>query len=352
MTATAVKRGGAKVQATLPVRARRGGELTAKDRVIRGVLLIAAVVPTAAIAFLAYQMVSEAIPAIRFSGGHFFATRTFNLGNQYGNVETRSGVHALSGAQFGILSMLFGTLVSSLIALLIALPVSVAGAILLVEKLPARLQSPLGVFLELLAGIPSVIFGLWGVYTIGPLLHRTLFRWLSDLGIPWFTGNSTTNPQGLATASVILAVMIVPIIASITRELVRSVPVVSKEGAVALGLTPMETVRFVTLPYVKTGIAAAAVLGWARALGETIAVLLISGDQLVVPRSVFDPFTSMAAAIAQLLDTALQDPTRMDVHALGYVGLVLLAVTLITNFGGRLLTRRFSDAGLPVGRGV
>jgi phosphate transport system permease protein len=97
---------------------------------------------------------------------------------------------------------------------------------------------------------------------------------------------------------------------------------------------------------------AAAVLGWARALGETIAVLIISGNQLTIPHSVFDPFTTMAASIAQLLDGALQDPTRMDLHALAEVGLVLLAVTLITNFGGRLLTRRFSDAGLPVGRGV
>lgn len=352
MTATTAERPGRARIFSSPARARARSELTTADRVIRAVLLVAAIVPTAALAFLAYQMVAEAIPAIRFSGGHFFATRTFNLGNQYGNIQVKNGEHAMSGAQFGILAMLFGTLVSSVFALLIAVPVSVAGAILLVEKLPARMQYGLGVFLEMLAGIPSVIFGLWGVYTLGPLLHRTVFQWISDLGIPWFTGNSPTNPQGLATASVILAVMIVPIIASMTRELVRSVPVASKEGAVALGLTSTETVRYVTIPYVRTGIAAAAVLGWARALGETIAVLLISGNQLNIPKNVFNPFTTMAAGIAQLLDTALQDPTRMAVHALAYVGLVLLGVTLLTNFGGRLLTRRFSDAGLPIGRGV
>ena len=207
-------------------------------------------------------------------------------------------------------------------------------------------------FLELLAGIPSVVFGLWGVYSLGPLLHRTVFRWISAAGIPWFDGNSTTNPQGLATASVILAAMIVPIIASITRELVKSVPQVSKEGAVAMGMTSAEVVRYVTIPFVRTGIMAAAVLGWARALGETIAVLIISGNTVAIPHSVFDPFTTMAASIAQLIDSALQDPTHMDLHALSYVGLVLLVVTLVTNFGGRLLTRRFSDAGLPVGRGV
>jgi len=234
----------------------------------------------------------------------------------------------------------------------LAIPVSVAGAILLVEKLPARLQGPLGVFLELLAGIPSVIFGLWGVYTLGPLMSRTVFKWLAALHIPWLRG-PTGSGQGLLSASVVLAVMIIPIIASITRELVRAVPVVSKEGAVALGLTSSETVRFVTIPYVRTGIIAASILGWARALGETIAVLIISGNALgAYPHSIFDAFSTMASTIAALLDSALTDSTHMAVDSLAEVGLVLLAVTMITNFGGRLLTRRFSDAGLPVGRGV
>ena len=318
---------------------------------MRAVLLVAGVVPTAALAFLTYQMVRQAIPAVRFNGWHFFQTQTFDLGNQYGNPQVRHGEHALPKAQFGVLAMLFGTLVSSLIALVLAVPVAVGGAMVLVEKLPERLQGPLGIFLELLAGIPSVVFGLWGVYTLGPLLHRTVFRWISDLGIPWFK-LTTGNGQGLATASVVLAVMIIPIIASITRELVRAVPVVAKEGAVALALTSSESVRYVTMPYIRTGVVAAAILGWARALGETIAVLLISGNKLGIPHSVFDPFTTMAAGIAALLDGALQDSTGMDIHALAEVGLVLLVVTMVTNFGGRLLSRRFSDAGLPVGRGV
>ena len=352
MTATTERRRAPGAPGALSARARRRSELTGKDRVVRSVLVVAGIIPTAALAFLTYQMIRQAIPAIKFSGSGFFTSKGFNLGNQYGNPTVHNGEQALPKAQFGVVAMLFGTVVSSIIALIIAVPVSVGGAILLVEKLPARFQNILGVFLELLAGIPSVIFGLWGVYTLGPLLHRTVFRWMSAIGIPWFDGNSTSNPQGLATASVILAAMIVPIIASITRELVRGVPAVSKEGAIALGFTPAETVRYVTVPFIRTGIMAAAVLGWARALGETIAVLIISGNAVTIPHSVFDPFTTMAASIAQLLDSALQDPTHMDVHALAYVGLVLLGVTLITNFGGRLLTRRFSDAGLPIGRGV
>lgn len=351
MTATVERPRDATGSQTLSPRARRLSELTTKDRIIRVLLAVAGIVPTAALAFLAYQMVKQAIPAIRFSGWHFFTTKQFDIGHQYGNPIVKNGERALPAASFGILPQLFGTLVSSLIALVLAVPVSVAGAILLVEKLPRRVQGGLGIFLELLAGIPSVIFGLWGVYTFGPLMSRTVYKWISDLGIPWFKG-PTGNGQGLLTASLVLAVMIVPIIASITRELVRAVPTVSKEGAVALGLTPAETVRFVTVPYIRTGIIAAAVLGWARALGETIAVLLISSNAITYPHSIFDPFSTMSSTIAALLDGALQDSTGMALHALAEVGLVLLAVTLVTNFAGRLIANRFSDTGLPVGRGV
>jgi phosphate transport system permease protein len=340
----------------IPLRSGRTiqlSELTKRDRVVRGFLLIAAIIPTFALGFLAYQMFKSAYPAIVFNGWHFFTTKKFDLGNQYSSsVQVRHGYKAPAGAQYGVLTLLFGTVVSSLIALVLAIPVSVFGAILLVEKLPRLLQGTLGIFLELLAGIPSVIYGLWGVYVLGPLLSRTVFKWIAALDIPWFR-SPTGAGEGLLSASIVLAVMIIPIIASITRELVRGVPAISKEGAVALGLTPSETVRSVTIPYIRTGVIAASILGWARALGETIAVLIISGNALgVYPHSIFDAFTSMAAAIAALLDSALTDTTHMATAALAEVGLVLLAFTLITNFAGRLVARRFSDAGLPVGRGV
>jgi phosphate transport system permease protein len=336
----------------LSARARRMSELTRRDRAVRAGLAVAAVIPTAALAFLVYEMVKSAYPAIVFNGSHFFTSKNFTMGNLYGTVEVKHGYRAAHGASFGVLPLLFGTVVSSLIALVLAVPVAVGGAVLLVEKMPERLQGVLGVFLELLAGIPSIVFGLWGVYTFGPLLARTVFRWIADLGIPWLDG-PTGAGQGLLTASVVLAVMIIPIVASVTRELVRAVPATSKEGAYALGLTPAETFRFVTVPYVRTGLVAAAILGWARALGETIAVLVISGNALnIYPHSIFAPFSTMSATIAAFLDSALTDSTGMALHALAEVGLVLLALTLLTNFAGRLVARRFSDAGLPVGRGV
>ncbi len=323
------------------------------DTVIRVALAVLAFVPAVALVFLAYQMFRQAYPAIVFNGWRFFTTTNFNGGNQFatGALQVHHGYKALPGATFGVLLMLFGTLVSSLIALVIAVPVSVGGAVFLVERLPLRLQSPLGIFLELLAGIPSVVWGLWGYLTFGPFVADHVYPTIVELHIPWFGG--PIQAQNVLTTSLVLAVMIIPIIASTTRELIRSVPEVTKEGAVALGLTRSESVRLVTLPFVRTGILAASLLGWARALGETIAVLLISGTALSgYPHSIFSSFTTIAASIAQILDSALTDPTRMALHSLAELGLVLLVITLITNFAGRLVSRRLAGPGLPVGRGI
>lgn len=353
MTVTAEHLPGPPALNRLAARLRGSGELTGRDLVVRAVLVVVAVIPSAALAFLAYQMIKSAYPAIVFNGWRFFTTKTFTMGNLYSPAtEVHHGYVAAHGASYGVLPLLFGTVVSSLIALLIAVPISVGGAILLVERLPRRVQGTLGIFLELLAGIPSVIFGLWGVYTFGPLMSRTLYKWIAALHIPWLKG-ATGAGEGLLTASLVLAVMIIPIIASTTRELVRSVPQISKEGAVALGMTSSESVRIVTIPFVRTGILAASILGLARALGETIAVLLISGNALnIYPHNIFAPFSTMAGTIAAILDGALTDSTGMAVHALAEVGLVLLVVTLLANLGGRVLASRFSSVGLPVGRGV
>lgn len=307
-----------------------------------------------ALVFLAYELIRQAYPSILFNGTSFFTTKVFSPGSAYATgVEVHNGYKAVKGAHFGILTLMWGTLVSSLIALAIAVPVSVGGAILLVERLPRRLQGPLGVFLELLAGIPSVVFGLWGLATLGPVLARDVYKPVASLGIPWFDRAIAPTGQGLLTASLVLCVMIIPIIAATTRELIRSVPQTTREGAVALGLTRSESVRLVTVPFIRTGVLAAALLGWGRALGETIAVLLISGYNLNgYPQSIFAAFTTMAATIAGFLDGAIQDPTGMAVHALAEVGLVLLFVTVVTNFAGRLITRRLATPGLPIGRGV
>jgi phosphate transport system permease protein len=340
VTATIEKPSGPAEQPAQSAADRQRSELTRTDRVIRSVLMVAGIIPAAALVFLAYQMVRQAWPAFSANGLHFFTSTTFNLGN--------GGYGHSHAASFGVLALLFGTVVSSVIALVIAVPVSVGGALLLVERLPQRLQNPLGVFLELLAGIPSVVYGLWGYFTLGPFFSHNIFQWLSDLGIPWLNGSPEAH--GLLTASIVLAVMIIPIIASTTRELIRSVPPMTKEGAVALGLTSAESIRFVTIPYIRTGVVAASILGWARALGETIAVLIISNGQVVIPHHVYDPFSTMAAEIASDVDDAFTQPALL--HTLAEIGLVLLVITMLTNFGGRLLTRRFTGVALPVGAGL
>ena len=312
-------------------------------------LAIAALAPTGALVFLAYRMVRTAWPAIQFNGWQFFTTKTFTLGNLYATGATQ----APPGAHYGVLTLLAGTAISSGLALLFALPVAVGGALVLAEKIPGRLQDGLGVFLELLAGIPSVIFGLWGIYALGPFLSRTVYPAIASLHIPWLSGPVGAG-QGLLTGSLVLAVMIIPIIAAITRDLIRSVPPDTREAAHALGLTQLETVRIVVFPFIRTGVVAAALLGLARALGETIAILIISGNALnIYPGNIYSPFSTMAGTIAAFLDGALTDSTGLAVSSLAEVGIVLLLLTVVTNVGGRWIALRVGGgAGLPVGRGA
>ena len=354
MALTRVRVGGKPAADPLP-RHSTASELTVGDRVLQAVAAVAAFVPGGLVVFLAVIMIVTALPAIIFNGLHFFTGTTFTLGNLYAvTTITQNGQTAAHGAEFGALTFIVGTLATSILALVLAIPISVGGVLMLTEWVPQRLQSYLSVFLEVLAGIPSVVFGLWGLTVFGPIMAQHVYPTLSRIGdvIPWFKGPVGAG-QGLLTASLVLGIMIIPIIASTTRDLLRGVPILAKEGAIALGMTRYETVRVVTIPYVRTGILAASLLGWGRALGETIAVLIISGNALnVLPHSIFSPTSTIASTIAALLDAALGDFTNMSVHALAELGLLLLIISLLTNFAGRLVVRRVSTGALPVGRGI
>jgi phosphate transport system permease protein len=327
-------------------------ELTAGDRVLRVVSGVASAVPTFLLGVIAVVMFITALPSIVFSGLSFFTGSVFNFGNLYATTTiTHNGVQAPPHAVYGVLPLIVGTLSTSIIALVLAVPISVGGVLMLSEIIPRRIADSMAVFLELLAGIPSVVFGLWGVAVFGPFLSAHVFPALTAIGhvIPFFKG-PVGEGQGLLTASLVLTVMIIPIVASTTRELLRRVPILAKEGALALGMTRYETVRVVTIPY--TGIVAASLLGWARALGETIAVLLIIGDIYSLPSNVYGNTSTIAAWIASTLDGAFGDTTGSGIHALAELGLLLLAISLITNFAGRLVVRKVSGGVLPVGRGV
>jgi phosphate transport system permease protein len=314
-----------------------------------------AVVPVLMLGFVLVTLVIQAIPAIEFSGWHIFTGTTWNFGSQYATPVTTNGLTHLAGEKFGALPEILGTLVTSAIALIIGVPVSIGAALVIVERLPRRVANVIGMFIELLAGIPSVIIGLWGALTFGPFLAHHISPWIAshapDVPVLSFFRGDPGNGEGLLTSGLILAIMVIPIIASTSRDLIRGVPLLPREGAIALGMSDSQAARKVTLPWIGAGLVGAAVLGLGRALGETIAVAMVCGVALgSLPSNLYGAMITIAANIVQNLDTAITD--RMDVSAFAELALILMVITLTANVVARLLVRRVSGTALPVGRGL
>ena len=338
------------------------GSVGSAERWWRRGLGTVAGLPLLALVLLLAALVWKAMPAIRFNGFGFFGRSVWDLGGTYSPIVTTGGLRHPQGASYGVWPLVVGTLQSSLIALILAVPVGVGTALIVVEKLPARLSSAAGFFLEVLAGIPSVVYGLWGALTLGPFLAHHIAQPVADVmpNVPvldFFRGegpnNSTGNGQGLLTSGVVLAIMILPIIAATTRDLLRQVPRATVDGAVALGMTDAEASRAVTLRWVRSGVVGASVLGLGRALGETVAVAMVSGVILGrTTSSLYGAMTTIAATIVTQLDAAFNDVSGMAISVMAELGLVLLVITLAANIGARLLVRRVSTTALPVGRGV
>jgi phosphate transport system permease protein len=278
------------------------------------------------IALIGFQLFEGARPSIHKFGWHFLVTS---------NWDPVNGV-------FGALPYIFGTLVTSFIALLIAVPLSVATAVFLTELAPLWLRQPLIMFIELLAAIPSVILGFWGFYVMVPWLHAHVYPLLrSSLGfLPFFQGPD--HGPCILSAGIILAVMIIPIITSVSREILRSVPGLQREAAYALGATRWEVTRIAVLSYAKRGLFGAVILGLGRALGETMAVTMLIGNAPYIGWSVFAPGQTLASVIANEF-TEASDPLYSS--ALFHVALVLLGVTLLVNALARLLLVTFAGPG-------
>jgi len=243
--------------------------------------------------------------------------------------------------RYGALPFVYGTLVTSAIAIVVALPVGVGLALFLSEMGPKRLRPPVAFAIEVLAAIPSVIYGLWGLFVLVPWLRSSVQPFLQQtLGfLPIFKG----PPIGLGymAAGVILALMILPTIASVTIEVLKTVPPALKEGALALGATRWESIRISVLPYARPGIIGASLLGLGRALGETMAVTMVIGNSPEIHASLFAPGYSLPAVIANEFAEATGD---VHVGALAALGLVLFGITLVLNGMARLLVE-------TVGRG-
>lgn len=250
-------------------------------------------------------------------------------------------------ADFGALPFIYGTLVSSLLALLLAVPPSIGVAIFLVELCPGWLRGPVAFLSELLAAIPSVVYGLWGIFILAPWMQLTVQPFLkSTLGfLPLFQGPA--YGVGMLTAGIILAIMVIPFVSSVTREVLAKVPKAQREAALALGATRWEMIRMAVLPLGWSGIIGACMLGLGRALGETMAVTMVIGNRPEIALSLFAPSYTMASVVANEFTEATDD---LYLSALIEIGLVLFIITLVVNILARLLVWRVSRgtaAGAP-----
>ena len=251
------------------------------------------------------------------------------------------------GEQFGAWPFIFGTLYSSLVALVLAVPLGIGTAVYLTELAPIPLRQPIVSVIEMLAAVPSVILGLWGVFVLIPFLREHVTPWLAKfLGfLPFFSG-PFYGPSFLA-AGIILAIMILPIITSVSREILRSVPDLQREAAYALGATRWEVTRIAVLSYAKRGLFGAVVLGLGRALGETMAVTMVIGNNAQVVASLFQPGDTLASVIANQFVEAVSD---MYKSGLIEIGLVLFGVTILFNILAQLLIA--ATAGPKTARAV
>ncbi|HEY0759438.1 MAG TPA: phosphate ABC transporter permease subunit PstC [Acidisarcina sp.] len=303
-----------------PIRAflLKRGSSTGTDRAFGGLMTICAMSIFAIVLLIATELITRSHLSIsRFGLGFFF----------------RQAWDPVSG-DYGAIPFIYGTLVSSLLALLIAVPLAVGLAVFLTEMCPRFLRGPLAFITELLAAIPSVVYGLWAVFVLVPLLREHVDPILTKL-FGWTTLFSGPNYGiGMLAAGVILAIMVLPIISSLTREVMMAVPHSQREAVLALGATRWEMIRMGVLRNARIGIVGSIILGLGRALGETMAVTMVIGNRPEIARSLFAPGYTMASVIASEFSEASDD---LYLSALIEIGLVLFIVTIIVNALARVL---------------
>jgi phosphate ABC transporter permease protein PstC len=291
------------------------------DRALKYGLTALAVLILALIVYFFIRLIGQARPAFAKEGViHFIFGNDWNVGAEH----------------FGALPLLVGTLITSVLALLIGVPVAVAAAVYATELCPRRARTPLTLLVELLAAVPSVVYGLWGIFFLAPKL-RGAEQFLADRlsFIPFVGGGLVTIPNYFITG-LVLAIMILPIVSAIAREVMATVPADHKEAALGLGATRWEMIRMAVLPYCRSGIVGGAMLGLGRAIGETIAVTILIGNAPELGHKLFGQGYSLAASIANEFGEA------QGVHrsALFAAGLVLFVLTLLVNGIARLLVVR------------
>jgi len=293
------------------------------DRVFSNITLVFALLVVATLVGMIVILNIDAMPSIRKFGGSFLGSTAWN---------------AVSG-NFGALPAMFGTLLTSFIALVIAVPISIGAAVFLAELAPPWIRGPASFLVEMLAAIPSVIIGLWGLIVMVPYL-AVPEKWLArNVGfVPFFRGPVFGGVSFLA-AGIILAIMIVPIIAAVSRDAIRSVPQSQKEAMLALGATRWETIRKAVIPYCRSGLIGGTILGLGRAMGETMAVTMVIGNKYWITPSLVSPGTTVASKIAAEFAEA---DTALLLSSLVELALVLFGVTLVVNVIARVLVWRLT----------
>ena len=298
--------------ASLSVRRTTLKRARATDRSFRRLTQVAALVVMVMFIGIVWALVKGALPAINAFGFSFIWTQAWNP----------------VGEKFGAAAPIYGTLVTSIIAMLIAVPVGIGIGIFLTELCPRGLRRPIGIAVELLAGIPSIIYGIWGLFVLAPVLQHTLQPWAIEAfaGIPVLENLFAGPPYGIGifTAGLILAIMTLPFISAITRDVFETVPHVLKESAYALGSTKWEVLWNVVLPYARGGVVGGIMLALGRALGETMAVTFVIGNANRITTSLFAPGTTISASIANEFTEAVGD---LYYSSLIELGLILFFVT-------------------------
>ena len=292
-----------------------------QDRLFKWVTWLFALVILGLSAGLLYQLAASSRLSFRTFGFHFLTSRDWDPIRQL----------------FGALPFIWGTLFSAGIALLIALPVSLGIAVFLAELSPGWLRQPVSLIIELLAAIPSVIYGIWGLFVLAPAMQHFVEPFLAKyLGfLPFFRGYHLG--VGMLAAGIILAIMITPTISSISREVLATVPDHQKEAGLALGMTRWEVIRKVMIPYGRSGVTGAVLLGYGRALGETMAVTMVIGNTPTLSLSLFQPSYTIAGVIANEFTEATY---QLYLSSLVELGLILFVITLSINILARLLLRK------------
>ncbi len=308
----------------LPLHERfREGGTGRGDRVARIVVVGGGIFVLALIIAILIFLLVEARPAFTTAGWSFFTTKIWFPDN--------------TPPVFGVAALVFGTVISSLIAVVIAALVAIGAALFIVEVAPSRVGRPLGYVIDLLAAVPSVVFGLWGLVYVVPKLIP-VGKWLNSWfgWFPLFSNPGQLYGRSIFAASVILAIMVLPIIAAVSREVFRQTPTAHKEAAVALGATRWEMIRMAVFPHARSGLVGAIILGLGRALGETIAVALVLAPSFVVNLHILQPGNN---TIAANIATKFGEAGSLGREALIASGLVLFAITLVVNIGARVFVR-------------